>query len=65
MSDKNLVDWVEIYTDAHGELRWSAMSANGRNVANSGEGYTSEGHLLANVETLFPGVEIRRPKEET
>lgn len=31
----------EIYQDKRGEYRWRLKSANGQNIASSGEGYTS------------------------
>ena len=32
----------EIYKDAKGEYRWRLKSANGQNIANGDEGYTSK-----------------------
>jgi uncharacterized protein YegP (UPF0339 family) len=32
----------EVYKDAKGEYRWRLKSANGQNIANGGEGYTTK-----------------------
>jgi hypothetical protein len=43
---------VTVYPDAKREWRWRAVSANGRNLANSGEGYTKRAHAarMARIE---------------
>lgn len=34
----------ELYADSAGEWRWRLVAANGRTIADSGEGYSSKAH---------------------
>lgn len=36
--------YFEFYEDKHGEYRWRLVAANGRIMADSAEGYTTEAH---------------------
>jgi uncharacterized protein YegP (UPF0339 family) len=38
-----------VYKDHAGEWRWYLKAANGRKVADSGEGYTSQQHCLDGI----------------
>lgn len=38
------------YVDAAGEYRWRAVARNGRIVADSGEGYATEGNVLRSID---------------
>lgn len=55
---KTPVSKVLIYKDAGGDWRWSAVSANGRKVADSGEGYRNRSYTLKMARDLYPGAEI-------
>ena len=37
---------ITVYKDTAGEWRWRATAGNGKNVANSGEGYKRRGDCL-------------------
>ena len=44
---ENRPDRITIYPDAKGEWRWTRRNGhNGKVVADSGEGYTDEGHAI-------------------
>jgi uncharacterized protein YegP (UPF0339 family) len=58
MANKTRVDWVDIYEDDSGEWRWRAKSANGKTVADSGEGYMRQTYVEEAVADLFPETEI-------
>ncbi|MES2469416.1 MAG: DUF1508 domain-containing protein [Verrucomicrobiota bacterium] len=38
-----------MYKDAKGEWRWYLQAANGKKIANGGEGYTNEADCLAGI----------------
>ena len=40
------------YKDAKGEWRWRLVAANGRIIADSGEGYSSERECLADIDRV-------------
>jgi len=50
---------VDVYQDQAGEWRWRLKAANGRIVADSGEGYGNQADCLAMVDQLFPVREVR------
>lgn len=37
---------------------WSARSANGKEVASSGEGYVNRGYAYRVAKTLYPGIPV-------
>lgn len=51
---------VVYYKDAKGEYRWKLLAANGQQIANGGEGYTT----LANCEKGFESVKKNAPTAE-
>ena len=59
MADEELVDWIELYVDGSANYRWRAKSANGRIVAESGEGYENRVDAVEMAIGLFPGKELR------
>jgi uncharacterized protein YegP (UPF0339 family) len=40
------------YKDAKGEWRWRLVASNGRIIADSGEGYSSEHECLADIDRV-------------
>lgn len=64
MANETVVDWVDIYEDKVGEWRWVAKAANGRIVADSGEGYIKRDYAEEAVADIFPDVEIRYLRED-
>ena len=40
------------YKDAKGEWRWRLKAANGRTIADSGEGYRNESECLADIDRV-------------
>ncbi|HXI23290.1 MAG TPA: DUF1508 domain-containing protein [Pyrinomonadaceae bacterium] len=40
------------YKDAKGEWRWRLKASNGRIIADSGEGYTTESNCLADIDRV-------------
>jgi uncharacterized protein YegP (UPF0339 family) len=40
------VEHIEVYRDASGEWRWRWVAANGRRMADSGEGYENRSDCL-------------------
>jgi uncharacterized protein YegP (UPF0339 family) len=40
------------YKDSKGEWRWRLKASNGRIIADSGEGYTTERECLADIERV-------------
>lgn len=57
-SEPVAVHKVRIYRDAAGEWRWAARSRNGRNLADSGEGYANHADCMKIAADLFPDVQI-------
>jgi uncharacterized protein YegP (UPF0339 family) len=45
---------LRIYKDRHGEWRWTLVSANGKKLANSGEGYRRRAYCQKIARRLFP-----------
>jgi len=45
---------VHLYRDRKGEWRWTLFAANGRKLANAGEGYTKRQHCSRMARSLFP-----------
>lgn len=45
---------IRFYQDQKSEWRWAARTANGREVANSGEGYTHKDDCERIAQALFP-----------
>lgn len=41
-----------VYLDTRHEWRWRLVAANGRNIANSGEGYRNKGDCLGVIELV-------------
>jgi uncharacterized protein YegP (UPF0339 family) len=66
MSKKNSAR-IERYQDESNEWRWRMVTANGRNLANAGEGYKRRGmcdKAIARLRELFPvAVVIELPTE--
>lgn len=52
------VSSVLVYRDVAGEWRWTASAANGRKVANSGEGYQHRADCVDAARSIFPGAEL-------
>ena len=52
------------YKDAKGEWRWRLKAANGRIIADSGEGYTTERECLADIERVKGSLKAPVVKEE-
>jgi uncharacterized protein YegP (UPF0339 family) len=42
----------EYYKDKKGEWRWRLVASNGRIIADSGEGYSSERECLADIDRV-------------
>lgn len=47
----------ELYTDRQGEYRWRLRHANGRVIADSGEGYSSKDKALQGIESVKSNVQ--------
>jgi len=47
-----VVPHFELYTDLAGEWRWRFVAANGRVMADSGEGYERKGDAEEAIETI-------------
>lgn len=47
------MDRVELYVDAAGEFRWRYVAANGRTLADSGEGYLRKRAALKAIERVL------------
>ena len=56
---KPVVASVVIYEDDAGEYRWSARAANGKKVADSGEGYVNRSWAKRMAKELYPDAKIR------
>lgn len=48
---------ISVYPDKKGEYRWRLKTANGRTIADSGEGYTRKGGAIRAVNCLIEAVE--------
>ncbi len=44
-----------LYKDARGEYRWRLIAANGRKIADSGEGYSNKTDCLAAIQLVKEG----------
>lgn len=53
-----------VYKDARGEFRWRLVAANGRTIADSGEGYRVKSDCLAAIQLVKEGAS-RAPVEDT
>jgi uncharacterized protein YegP (UPF0339 family) len=53
-----------VYKDARGEYRWRLVAANGRNLADSGEGYRNKEDCLAAIRLVKEGAP-KAPVEDT
>ena len=49
----------EVYQDAKGEYRWKLVAANGRTIADSGEGYTEKATCKAGIELVKRAADAR------
>lgn len=47
-----MIHKIEIYKDKKSEFRWRLFSANGRVIADSGEGYTRKDNLNRALQVL-------------
>jgi uncharacterized protein YegP (UPF0339 family) len=56
---EEVVDRVNIYQDVHGEYRWTALAANNKKVADSGEGYVNKAWAKRMAKEMFPDAKIR------
>ena len=54
-----VVDIVEIYQDSKDEYRWTAKAANGKKVADSGEGYHNLSHAKRMVKSMYADARIK------
>ena len=52
-----------IYQDANNEWRWRLKAANGKIIADSGEGYTTERECLADIERVKSSKDAAVKKE--
>lgn len=57
MNDR-FVDLVRVYRDAAGQWRWRATAANGRVVADSGQGYVQCSWATKAATAAFPDTQI-------
>lgn len=57
-SAPTIVKKVRVYRDQAGEWRWTARSSNGRNLADSGEGYANHADAMKIAADLFPQAEV-------
>lgn len=53
-----VVEVVEIYQDAEGDYRWRGKAANGKIVAESGEGYRNRMYAAKMARSLCAGARI-------
>ena len=58
MPPKAVVASVLVYQDEAGEYRWTAKAANGKKVADSGEGYVNRSHAKKMAKALYPEARI-------
>ena len=58
MPPKAVVASVLVYRDEAGEYRWTAKAANGRKVADSGEGYVNRAWAKRMAKALYPDARI-------
>lgn len=63
-SEPTVVKKVRVYLDAAGEWRWTARSTNGRNLADSGEGYRNHADAMKIAADLFPGIPIEQDERQ-
>ena len=56
---KQVVASVSVYRDDKGEFRWTALAANGKKVADSGEGYVNRAWAKRMAKELYPEARIR------
>ncbi|HEU5085713.1 MAG TPA: DUF1508 domain-containing protein [Acidimicrobiales bacterium] len=49
---------LTVYRDAAGEWRWALQAANGRKVADSGEGYQRRARCVEMGARLFPDARL-------
>lgn len=61
--EENVLDRIEVYLDKDGDWRWRAWSKNGRNVANSSEGYENFTDAKGMAMRLFPTTDIVEIKD--
>lgn len=47
---------IEVYQDTQQEWRWRARAANGRIIADSGEGYEDRDDAVYMARNLFPNI---------
>lgn len=52
-----------VYRDTAGEWRWRIVAANGRVVADSGEGYKRRGACLRMAERIAGGCDVLEVRE--
>lgn len=58
MASKPAVAKVLVFKDEAGEWRWSALSKNGKVIADSAEGYRNRSYALKMARALYPLAEI-------
>lgn len=58
MPKQPVVASVQVYQDEAGEYRWTAKAANGRKVADSGEGYVNRAWAKRMAKELYPEARI-------
>lgn len=58
MAAKPKVSKVVVYKDGSGEWRWTAVAANGKKVAASGEGYRNRLYAYKMALALYPDVPL-------
>ena len=56
---KPVVARVNVYQDVYGEYRWTALAANNKKVADSGEGYVNKAWAKRMAKEMFPDAKIR------
>ena len=56
---KQPVALVTVYQDESGEYRWTAVAANNKKVADSGEGYVNKAWAKRMAKEMFPDAKIR------
>lgn len=49
---------LKIYQDKAGEWRWRLVAANGRKVADSGEGYTRKADVIRAARKFIRGIKL-------
>lgn len=55
---KAVVASVTVYQDDNGEYRWTALAANNKKVADSGEGYVNRAWAKRMAKELYPDARI-------